>query len=406
VLALMGFTLIFPFLPLYIQTLGIHGRAVPLWAGVISFSGSLPLVVMGPVWGTLGDRFGRKMMVIRAMSSGAVTMGLLIVAPNIWVLVALLMLSGVLTGVNGPLQALVTTATPRSEMGRSMGLMLSGLFTGVAIGPLAGGFLNDHLGFHGTFACSAGLLLSAALLVLFGIEEHFVPPSRAQGQGILAPFKAFLAVALTPGLLLIALVLFMAQTSSMTPAPVLPLFVPHLSGVPVEHGVAQTSTAVGLILAVSGLCAALSSWLAPRLIHAHGYRGVLIGALAIAGVLYLPAFLVQAVWQLVLVRAAVGIALGSALPAAGAIVGLITRADDRGAAYGLTSSAESCGFAIGPLMGGSMGALFGLRAVFLVTGAALLGVALVVARLVREPAEEPAREDVAEQVVSTSSSPT
>src|SRR5919108_198729 len=156
-LALMGFTLIFPFLPLYIQTLG----------------------------------------------------------------------------VNAPLQALVTTVTPRAEMGRSMGLMLAGIFTGVALGPLAGGVLNDHLGFRGTFACSAGLLLAAALLVLCGIEERFVRPAPARGQSVLTPFKTFLAVAVSPGLLLMALVLFMVQTSSMTPAPVLPLFVPQLQGVPV-----------------------------------------------------------------------------------------------------------------------------------------------------------------------------
>lgn len=104
-IALMGFTLIFPFLPLYIQTLGVHGRSLPVWAGVISFSGSLPLVVMGPVWGSLGDRYGRKAMIIRAMTSGSVTMGLLAVAPNVWTLVALLTASGLLTGVNAPLQA-------------------------------------------------------------------------------------------------------------------------------------------------------------------------------------------------------------------------------------------------------------------------------------------------------------
>jgi DHA1 family tetracycline resistance protein-like MFS transporter len=90
---------------------------------------------------------------------------------------------------------------------------------------------------------------------------------------------------------------------------------------------------------------------------------------------------------MVLVRAGVGLALGAALPAAGAIVGLSTPAERRGAAYGLTSSAESCGFAVGPLLGGSLGALLGVRAVFPITAAALLGVAIVVARLVQEPQE-------------------
>jgi len=387
VLALMGFTLIFPFLPLYIQTLGVHGRAVPVWAGVISFGGALPLALMGPVWGSLGDRYGRKPMIIRAMGCGAVTMALLIVAPTVWVLVALLALSGLLTGVNAPLQALVTTVTPRAEMGRAMGLMLAGIFVGVALGPLAGGVLDDHLGFHGTFACGAGLLLAAALLVLVGIDERFVRSAPAPGRGLLAPFQDFRAVACTPGLLPIALVLFMAQASSTAPAPVLPLLVPHLAGLPVAHGVPQTSTAVGLILAVSGLCAALAAWLAPRLLERYGYRRALVGGLALAGLLYLPAFVVGAVWQLALVRAAVGLALGAALPAAGAIIGLTTPSHQRGAAYGLTSSAESCGFAIGPLVGGSLGALLGVRAVFPASTLALLVVAMVVLLRVREPVE-------------------
>jgi len=96
---------------------------------------------------------------------------------------------------------------------------------------------------------------------------------------------------------------------------------------------------------------------------------------------------VGAVWQLALVRAAVGLALGAALPAAGAIIGLTTPSHQRGAAYGLTSSAESCGFAVGPLVGGSLGALLGVRAVFPVTTLALLVVATVVLLRVREPVE-------------------
>jgi hypothetical protein len=77
-------------------------------------------------------------------------------------------------------------------------------------------------------------------LVLCGIEERFVRPVPVPGQSVLTSFKTFLAVAVSPGVLLMALVLFMVQASSMTPAPVLPLFVPHLQP-PQVHGLSNQS---------------------------------------------------------------------------------------------------------------------------------------------------------------------
>jgi MFS family permease len=104
------------------------------------------------------------------------------------------------------------------------------------------------------------------------------------------------------------------------------------------------------------------------------------------GLLVLPMALAGAVWQLLLLRAGMGLCLGVAFPVVSALLSLITPADRRGAAYGLLASAELGGFATGPLVGGVVGAAAGLRSVFLVTAVVLLVVAAVVALRVREPA--------------------
>jgi DHA1 family multidrug resistance protein-like MFS transporter len=392
-LSLIGFSFVFPFLPLYIQTLGVRGRAVPVWSGVLSFGLSLAMALVAPVWGTLADRYGRKPMVVRAMAGGVLTTGLLIVAPNVWVVLLLRILQGILAGSVAASQALVAAVTPREEMAFSMGLMQAAVFSGAAVGPLIGGFLDDRLGFHGTFAAGAAMLLVAALLVVFFVDERFERPAGA-GSARINPYANMRGLVASAGLLAMALVLFMAEFGNVVPAPVLPLFVPHLSGVPRVGGQPQTSTAVGLILAVAGVCAALSSWRVQRLSDRFGYRRVLIAATALAGALYVPAFFVQSVWQLVAVRAIVGFCLGAAMPTASAMVGLLTPERRRASAYSLMASATSLGIAVGPLVGGALGALYGLRPVFLTTASVLILVALVVAMTVREPALEPAEEPV------------
>ncbi len=383
-MALVGFSFVFPFLPLFIQTLGVHGPAVPIWSGVISFSLSISMALVAPVWGALADRYGRKPMVVRAMAAGVCTTALLIVAPNIWFVLGLRILQGIFTGSVSASQALVASVTPRDKMGFSMGMMQSAVFMGAAAGPLVGGFLDDHLGFRGTFAAGAAMLLAATILVIFFVDEHFERPASTGDAGI-RPLTNLRGIAAVAGLPAMALVLFMAEFGNIVPSPILALLVPHLHGVPGPPGHPQTATAVGTILAIAGVCAALSSSQVQRLQDRFGYRRVLIVATALAGVAYAPAFLVNSVWQLVAVRAAVGLCLGAAMPSATAIIGLITPEDRRASAFSLTASASSFGIAFGPLVGGGVGA-YDLRLVFPITAVVLVLVAIVVAATVREPA--------------------
>src|ERR1700681_5078807 len=73
---LVGFGLGLPFLPMYVQALGVTERAeVAVWSGVLSGSAALTMAVLAPVWGILADRYGRKPMLVRAMLGGAVLGG-------------------------------------------------------------------------------------------------------------------------------------------------------------------------------------------------------------------------------------------------------------------------------------------------------------------------------------------
>jgi DHA1 family multidrug resistance protein-like MFS transporter len=383
ILTLVGFSCVFPFFPLFIGTLGVSGSAVVLWSGVITFAGSFTLAIASPIWGTLADRYGRKPMLVRAMGGGALVTALLIVAPNIWVVLALRILQGTLTGTVAPARALVAATVPRDELAYGMGLMEASVFAGSAIGPLVGGFLNDRLGFHGTFAIGALLLLCAALLIIFRIEEHFTPPEQSATR----PRPGFLTglrdMATLPGLALLALTIFGANFATAVASPVLPLLVPELSGVFTLQGVAQTATTVGVILAVAGLCATIAAartrWFTDR----FGYRRALIGALGGAALLSAPVAFVGNVWLLLLLRAGAGLCIGIALPSISALVSLNTPEARRGAIFGVLASAELGGFAVGPLVGGAIGAAVGLRAVFVITAIALLGIAILVAARVR-----------------------
>jgi DHA1 family multidrug resistance protein-like MFS transporter len=388
VLTLIGFSCVFPFFPLYIQTLGIKGPAVVLWSGVITFTGSITLAIASPIWGALADRFGRKPMLVRAMGGGALVTALLIFAPNIWVVLALRVVQGILSGTVAPARALVASTTPRDQLAYGMGLMEASIFAGNAAGPLVGGFLSDRLGFHGTFAIGALMLLAAALLVLFQIDEKFTPPTAEMNRNRPSFFAGMRQIAGIPGLLLLALTLCGANFGNAVASPVLPLLVPDLSGVPRLSGVPQITTTVGAILAVAGFCATFAAartrWFTTR----FGYRRALIGALVGAALFSAPVALVHSVWQLLLLRAVAGMCLGVALPAVSALVSLSTPEDRRGAVFGVMASAELAGFAFGPLVGGAIGAAVGLREVFLVTALALLAIAVLVAMRVHIPESE------------------
>lgn len=243
-LARMSFSGIYPFLPLYILALGVPVREAVLWGSLINFSSAVATAVAAPFWGLLTDRFGQRAMALRAIGCAALTTALLLVATRPWMVVAILVLDGLLTGVATPLQSLVAGVVPRARLAFGMGLMQASVLVAGAVGPLLGGIVNDRLGFRGTFVAAVALLLLAAALVallLDGRAGH-QPPAMPTDAAPPVP-----APRLPPALLVLGAVLFLVNFASVVPGPVLALFVGGLRDVPRADGARLSRSSIPFI---------------------------------------------------------------------------------------------------------------------------------------------------------------
>jgi DHA1 family multidrug resistance protein-like MFS transporter len=382
--SIMGFAFVTPFLPLYIQTLGIHGTTrVTLWAAIMSGLVALGMAVSSPIWGALADRYGRKIMVVRAAISASLLVGLMGVVGNIYELLLLRLLAGIFTGTVSASQALVASQTPKKRLGFALGVMQTAVFSGSSLGPLMGGVAAELLGFRPTFGISAGFLLSCGLMVLFFAHETERPVHvpKADRPKLLKGMKEVLFIAGVPPMIAS---MFAVQFAVTQVYPILPQFVQQLQG----HA-GNAAAVTGFILAGAGIAGAISAtttgWFSDRV----GHKRILMTAAAMAAVISVPQSFVQATWQLGLLRFFDGIALGAMLPASSAIVAGLVPQEKRATVYGLTAAAVAVAFGAGPLISAGIVAVAGIRPVFL-SAALLLGiisvwVAIMVPGKIRRP---------------------
>lgn len=359
--AMIGFSFVFPFMPLYVQTLGVKGtEEAAQWAGAIGASAAITQALSQPMWGNLADRWGRKPMLVRSMVGAGVTTALMgfAVAPD--QLLVLRFIQGATTGTIAAANALVATFTPRHRLGFALGLMQVALFVGTTVGPLIGGVIADTLGFRASFNASGALLVLAAILVVGTVQENFTPPApTAPRVSVWAESRSLLAISLFPVLIS---VIFLIQLGGNIVTPVLSLFIAELSGGD------NAATAAGIVLAGTGFVSAVSALAIGRVGDRIGHRVILPVCLLGAAVSYFPQALVQQTWHLLVLRMLLGVFLGGLMPSANALLaGLAPRAR-RGAVFGLAGTATALANAVGPLSGAGIATHLGMRAVFVGTG--------------------------------------
>lgn len=366
--SILGFNCVIPFLPLYVQHLGVHGAAgVTLWAAILSGGSAICMAVTAPIWGVLADRYGRKIMVARSMASAALLIALMGLVQNVYQLLVLRMLQGMFTGTVSASQALIASQAPRERLGFSLGVMQTAVYVGTSVGPLLGGVVADALGFRPTFVAAGALLFVGACIVILFIQEErrFAEHRGGSRPKLVAGMREALEIPVLPAMIG---TVFAVQFGITIVFPILPQFVQYLQG-PADHA----ATVTGLVLGAAGVAGAIASVSTGFLSDRLGYRFVLVGASLAAALLSAPQFAVTATWELFVLRVLVGFALGAILPAVSALTATLVPAEKRGTAYGLTGSATAIGFGAGPLAAAAVVDVAGIRAVF-VTAALVLGV--------------------------------
>jgi DHA1 family multidrug resistance protein-like MFS transporter len=402
ILAQMGFSIVYPFLPLYVQHLGVHDQhTVLIWSGVLYAGTTVTMTIFAPIWGSVSDRYGRKVMVVRAMGCGGFLIFLMIFAQNPEELLVLRILQGALAGSVAASQALVASAVPRERLGSSMGLLQTSFLTGSSLGPLVGGLLAVYLGFHVTFLVAALMLAAGTLLVVFLVDEEFTPaaaPSASQRRSSLSDAAAILR---NRQLALLILVLCSVQFGGQIVGPILPLFVQDLGG-----SAKNAPALAGEVFSVVGICSAVTSVLAGRLLDRGArFKLLLVGATFGSAVLNIPQSLSTSVLQLAIWRSLEGLVLGGMLATSSTMLSLSTPQEWRGAAIGLSAGANAAGQALGQLSGSTIASTLGIRTVFWFTSGVLAIVCVMVAVGIREPSAAAQQETPARSPLATVATP-
>jgi DHA1 family multidrug resistance protein-like MFS transporter len=293
-IAMLAFSMAIPFLPLYVQRLGVTDpAAVARWAGAMSSGAAIVLALMAPVWGAIADRWGRKPMVVRAMIGGGGIVALMGLARTPEQLLALRTFQGAFAGTITASRTLLATVVPVAELGFALGVMQTAGFIGNSLGPLVGGLVADQIGYGPTFAFTGAILVLAGFAVVRLVHEDFVPPppDRDRSQSWLSALRVATQV---PGMLALIATLFFVQAAVGVMAPVLPLFVQSL----VPEGQGSVASLTGVILGAAAISSALAAGIAGRVGDRIGHRRVLAVCAVGGGLLYLPQAFVTAPWQL------------------------------------------------------------------------------------------------------------
>ena len=365
--AIAGFAVIFPFLPYFVQELGITEiHQVELWSGALFATQALTMAIFAPIWGSVADRYGRKLMVQRAMFGGAVVLAAMGFVENVWQLAILRAIQGMLTGTVPAATTLVASSTPRERSGYALGLLQMAVWTGASIGPLLGGLVADTWGYRAAFWVTGSFLFLAGLTVWRFVEEDFEPPSRDEKGPNGGFWDGLKLVIHDRGLVSLFSIRFLVRAAVRLMGPVLPLFIQSL--VPPT---ARVASITGLISGVRAATGAIGAVTLGRASDRLGYRRVLLTCAVGTAILYVPQFFVSNPWQLLVLQGAVGLVMSGVLASISALLANLAPEGRQGAVYGVDSSVVSMANALGPMLGASVAATVGLRASFLLTAGIL-----------------------------------
>jgi DHA1 family multidrug resistance protein-like MFS transporter len=354
-------TMILPFISLYIDTLGNYSNEyVQQWAGLVFGVTFVSAFLFSPVWGRIGDKYGRKKVLIVLGFGVSICVFLMGYVHSVHLLFVLRFFMGLFAGFISTSQALIATQTSKEIAGKTLGTLQTGNVSGALIGPLIGGLLADSVGFQYTFILTSLTTGIAATLVLIGIKEIRLE-SKGESTRKYSGKEVLKYLFSTPMLLMVMVISTIIQIANLSIQPLLALYVSELNG---PENIALLS---GVVFSATGLGNLLFARQWGKLGDTMGYEKVLMLLMVLAAFVYLPQAFVTDLWQLVLLRFLLGMVIGGLIPCRTAYIRQVVPLSIQGEMLGYNSSFRFLGNVIGPVMGGFLAGYIGISSVFFVT---------------------------------------
>lgn len=360
-------TMVIPFISLYIDSLGNFSEAyVQKWSGLVFAITFVTAFIFSPIWGRLGDRIGRKKILIVSASGMALSVLLMGYATSVFQLFMLRFFMGIFTGFVPMSQAFISVQTPSKIAGKVLGTLQTGSVTGTLMGPLLGGVLADAMGYGASFKLTSITLFLSAFVVAFGIKELQVKVTDAADAVAYTSKEVIKHIVQSPMFLTVMLISMVVQIAHFSIQPILSLYVIEI------NGPANIALMSGIAFSVAGLGNLLLARHLGSLGDRIGYVKILIFLLFMAGIFYLPGAFVTNIWQLVILRFLVGTAIGGIIPVRVAYIREAAPLSMQGEVLGYNTSLRFLGNVAGPALGGLIASMYGFSAVFIMTSILLL----------------------------------
>ena len=359
-LGFTGFTLVMPFLPLFIAQLGVTGvGSIASWTGVSLGVTPGLTAILAPAWGRLGDRYGRKIMVERSMFSFVVLMTAMAFVTRAWHVLALRIVQGLFAGYGSLSVAMAAESAPRDRMPSAIGLVQTAQRLGPAVGPVIGGVLAGVVGLRRAFLVTAVFYAIGLVVVWMMYDDHAgagnAHAADPENPGARVSFRSVLAF---QNFVLMMAVIFGLQFVDRSFGPILPLYVEQVG---VAHS--RVPLVAGVLFSIMACTGALGHHFCGRLLKRFPTRIVIIGGAVVAAA---GSGLVAAsgrIWLMSVAGTLLGLGIGAAMTASYTAAGSVIPARAHGAGFGVLTSASLVGMASSPFIAGLLGGT-SIRAVF------------------------------------------
>ncbi|WP_449459171.1 multidrug efflux MFS transporter [Streptococcus suis] len=358
-----SFTLVMPFISVFVEELGVGPGQVEYYAGLAVSVNALAAALMAPIWGSLADRYGRKPMMVRASFAMIFTMGGMAFVPNVFWLLALRVLNGVFTGYIPNATALIASQVPKDKTGYALGTLSTGAVAGNLIGPTLGGILAEMFGVHTVFLLVGLLYAIVVLLTVFYIREDFVPIKKGEEMSVKEVFEQVKDRQMLVGLFVTSMIIIAAAQAVV---PILTLYVRHLG---------QTDNLLfvaGFIISLPGMASLVTSGYLGKIGDRIGNHRLLLIALTYSLLINVFCVFAENPFQLGLLRFMYGFGTGALLPSVNSLLTKLTPKEGISRIFSYNQLFNNLGSVVGPMMGSAVAAHMGYDWVFYLSSGLVL----------------------------------